>query len=763
MFKSSLKTLAMLGCLSFGLAAGTTAQAQTMSASQVENILGGMMEKPISLFLGVPIAFEKLQAEDRDGAGKSYDVTLVGANLMGQGLGDLSLQAQVAGETRLDLQLDLRELFQGLAAMNQTTASVGTLRVDARLDAARGGYERFRIVVDDLYAANDSNQSEDFLRVDGAIFAYDESEERERVTLDFGVDGISFNERGTEQFYLETVGASFELINLPDWLLHVEANAAFQRFIMAQMGMMPPTFAVADILESLAPLFEEDLIDLESSIEIGTIIMNDVYAEGLVADVAFEGMLLETYYDAEAEGDWTQGTIGSLTLDAVSSWDDTAEPFRLLSFEGATLDASSVYTEGYSLRPVGALLRSVAADVRSLDPEDLANPEALFTDLYFDNIGELVRWALSAVQSSDFEFTTGAIALVNQDEWEPLALEIGSLSFQSDLLVTGDSDQQGFYAGLSGLALKGPEDISVSVGEFGLSYTIYDSLKAIGDLMGGLEAGTLSMGDALRFGLAVYLPDLGMILRDLNLEVNSPLDGGKVSMDLAAFDFGFEASGLDSDAATLSLMFGQEGLALKVDDAGLDPRLLELVLGGQSPGVLPSTLGLHIDLADIPLEMLMTIADTVMLPPIEVMTEPGFDPTSLAFGAVALLSPLLSSPPSIVVQPSEISGGLVEVKAEGSVQISPLTEPNRAIGSITLRVTGVNELSARAGQLMAELAGDESAAAVDSMELLQGLMGFAMMAGGFGAPTDDGALEFVIDIPMGAPANINGLPIPLPF
>jgi hypothetical protein len=64
---------------------------------------------------------------------------------------------------------------------------------------------------------------------------------------------------------------------------------------------------------------------------------------------------------------------------------------------------------------------------------------------------------------------------------------------------------------------------------------------------------------------------------------------------------------------------------------------------------------------------------------------------------------------------------------------------------------------------MAELAGDESAAAVDSMELLQGLMGFAMMAGGFGAPTDDGALEFVIDIPMGAPANINGLPIPLPF
>jgi len=56
--------------------------------------------------------------------------------------------------------------------------------------------------------------------------------------------------------------------------------------------------------------------------------------------------------------------------------------------------------------------------------------------------------------------------------------------------------------------------------------------------------------------------------------------------------------------------------------------------------------------------------------------------------------------------------------------------------------------------------GDDDAALRDQ---LQQLVGITTMAAGFGMPADDGSLEFVIDVPEGAPANVNGLPIPLGF
>lgn len=763
MIKSTFRSLTTFGLLGLGLAAGSVAQAQSMGSSKVEGILKGMMEQPISLFLGLPIAYDRLWATDLDGTNTRFEVTLVGANLLGQGLGDLSLQARVSGESRLDLNLDLREVIEGLAAENQTVATADTLRIDATIDTDRGAYERVRVVVDNLFAANARNQEEDFFKLDGAIFSYDERRENQRVAIDFGLDGFSFNERGVEQLYMETIGASFELVNHPDWLLHTEANNAFQRFVMAQAGMIPPTFAAADVLESIAPLFEVDLIDLGSSIEVGKIVMNDLDVDSYDADLVFDGMLIESFFDAAAGEDRSRGSIGGLTLDAELSWDDEAEPFRLISFEGAALDSQSLYNEGYDLKPLGGILRAVAADIRALNEDDLRDPEAVFAQMYLRHSGTLLDWAVSVIKASYFDFTTGKFELTVEDEWEPVSLKMDGSAVSSVLEINGDTDRQSFAAGLSGLVLKGPDDLSFEAGEFGVNYALNDSLVVIRDVLVGLQEGTMSMGDAIRFGLSIYLPDLALYARDMSVSIESPLDDGPVSVGLAALDFSLTTKDMDTDNATLALALAQDGLAVGLSDEMLHPGLIELLVGNEEPGVLPSKVAMQVDLADIPMEMLLSIADNVTLPPIETMMQPDFDPTTLALAGMALISPLLSSPPAVVVQPSEISGGMVQATAEGRVEISPLTEPNRAVGSVTVRVTGMDDLNVRAAQLMAELAGDESDAGYMSRDILQGLMGVAVMAGGFGIPTDDGALEFIIDVPVGAPANINGLPIPLDF
>ena len=207
-------------------------------------------------------------------------------------------------------------------------------------------------------------------------------------------------------------------------------------------------------------------------------------------------------------------------------------------------------------------------------------------------------------------------------------------------------------------------------------------------------------------------------------------------------------------------------LALDVvvdDEIAFDPVLIDLLLGRDEPGLLPTDVSLTVELAELPMAMILNIASNVPLPSLETMRDPDFDPSSLLFAGAALVSPLLASPPSLIVQPSKISGGMVEATASGSVAINPLLPPNYSVGSITMTMLGVAEAQAEIIELMKAIesgAVDVYPGTAQTVEqVLEGLFGASML----GVPTDEGALEFVLDIPAGESPNINGLMIPLPF
>ena len=89
--------------------------------------------------------------------------------------------------------------------------------------------------------------------------------------------------------------------------------------------------------------------------------------------------------------------------------------------------------------------------------------------------------------------------------------------------------------------------------------------------------------------------------------------------------------------------------------------------------------------------------------------------------------------------------------------------PNYATGTVTIRVTGVSQAQQKVVELLAAIDSGEVDARPDTYETLQQVVGGLAIAGGFGIPAEDGALEFIIDVPVGESANINGLPIPTPF
>lgn len=297
-----------------------------------------------------------------------------------------------------------------------------------------------------------------------------------------------------------------------------------------------------------------------------------------------------------------------------------------------------------------------------------------------------------------------------------------------------------------------------------MSYLVHDSFTAIKDAVVALQENSLTLADGIEFALGVYLPDLLVGVRDIAFYAQTPTQMGEVDVSLGSADISFTTQDMQSDQAKISQLIAYSGLKANfTDEIMFDPTLVGLVLGMDGPGLLPTDASVQVDLADIPMEMILAIADNVPLPPLEVMMSPDFDPSSLAMAGAALLSPLLAAPPSLVLQPSNISGGMVELTASGTLAINPLLPPNYATGSITIRVTGVSEAQQKVGELLGAIDSGEVEAYPDTYETLQQVVGGLAIAGGFGIPADDGALEFILDLPVGEPANINGLPIPTPF
>ena len=189
--------------------------------------------------------------------------------------------------------------------------------------------------------------------------------------------------------------------------------------------------------------------------------------------------------------------------------------------------------------------------------------------------------------------------------------------------------------------------------------------------------------------------------------------------------------------------------------------MLALFLGeGDAPGLLPQDIRLEAGIERIPMEQVLTIADTILLPVSDLAQAADLDIQALTMSGFALVSPFFSSPPSLVVAPSYVRGGLVGAEASGEVVISPLAEPNFGEGQVDLRVTGLGALKQMVEGQMAALSEDDSDEARSTLDLLSQLVGLSMLMDSLGIPAEDeDALDFVLEVPLGAPINVNGYPV----
>ena len=75
--------------------------------------------------------------------------------------------APEAAAARQELRAAVEDLRRAPSLRGERRVTRAMARVDATIDTDRGAYERVRVVVDNLFAANARNQEEDFFKLDG--------------------------------------------------------------------------------------------------------------------------------------------------------------------------------------------------------------------------------------------------------------------------------------------------------------------------------------------------------------------------------------------------------------------------------------------------------------------------------------------------------------------------------------------------------------------------------------------------------------------
>lgn len=763
-FRTLVTSAAVVG---LSLLTGGFAQAQTqtqgLSSEQIESVVSDMMQEPVSLFLGLPVDYTALSVTPDEGSATDFDVVFQGANISGLPLGSLAFDAEVKASGALELKIDLAPLLSGVAAMLNTSFRSEIFRVSMTVNTDARAIERVRFTIDDLFAGLAGAAEGNYLTLDGVIFTYDERAEDPRVTLDLGFDNLALVSGGSEIITLETIGASSELINIPEWYLHTEINHAIKQFFMASAGVITPTDAIANVIDSLVPLFEGEMVSLEGSLDMGKLVLNDSSLLDIDGRIEFDGLSLLSQYDHEQQTDNTDAEIGGLVY-MIDGFPPGSE-FPLLSFDGGTITGRTILSADHDFKPIGALLSVLSAQVRGSDVSALEDPTAAALDLNLLAAGPLLQWYMGAVERSDLAIELGEIAInFPGSPDEQLTFILGGTEFSSELAINGDSDLQRLAARVLDVDVVLPGSLIFQAGEISASYQINDSLAVIRDvLLGSIQDG-LTLGDGIRLALALYLPDLAVGVEDVYVSGVTPTEMGAYEAYLASADISLSNHDMKTDQARISQLIAFSGLAANFDDRLMfDPMLVDLVLGADGPGLMPTDAVLQVDVTDIPMAMILAIADDVMLPPTDTLLSPDFDPSTLVMASAALLPRLFASPPSVVIEPSSVTGGMVELTASGQVDINPLMPPNYSVGSVIIRVTGALETQAEISRLVEEIATSGGSDYPDTFETLQQVLGGLAIVGGFGIPADDGALEFIIDIPAGEPASVNGLPIPLPF
>lgn len=738
-------------------------QAQSMTSEKVETVLTGMMDQPVSLFLGLPIDFDTLAATAVEGSETDFDVVFGGANVSGLPLGDLSMDASVNASGSISLTANLGALLSGMAPGLGTTFEADTLRLTLTINPEAMATEKLTFTADGIFAAPMGGESSDYLKLDGAIFIFDERKNSAVSTLDIGLDGLAFAVDGDEIASLETIGLSLEMANTSDWFLQREINAGVMQFFMAQAGAITPTDALANVIDQVIPLFETTQIDTNGSFDMAGLMLNDIDLLDADGRVVFDGLSVSSTYDHDGQYAEVSGEIGRLQLLADEYWSDNE--FTMLDFAGGTIFGSTTYAQEFDMMPIAEALRGVSEGIRGMGIEEFLEPSAALLGVYLDAASPLLDWSATMLAESDFKIALGEMqVMVPESRDESLNLSLSGAELFSLVAFDNDGDVQELSGGLFGLEVTLPEAIGLSAGEISASYLVHDSFTAIKDVFMAVQEDALTLADGIQFALGVYLPDLLVGVKDVAFYATTPTQMGEASLSLASADISFTTQDMQTDQAKISQLIAYSGLqASLTDEIMFDPTLVTLVLGEEGPGLLPTDAKVLVELSDIPMAMILAIAENVQLPPLETMLSPDFDPTSLAMAGAALLSPILASPPSVVLQPSYISGGVVEATATGTLAINPLMPPNYATGTVTIRVTGVSQAQQKVVELLAAIDSGEVDAQPDTYETLQQVVGGLAIAGGFGIPAEDGALEFIIDIPVGESANINGLPIPTPF
>ena len=765
--KKPFQHLKALMCIAaFGTSFATQAQSQTMTAAQVATVLTSMEDLPVPLLFGLPIEYETLTVldGDGDGDGAAFDVVMADANIDGLPLGDLSFEATEAENGSLNLTTDLAQLLIELLPELGTTFEVAEFQLSMTINPEAQATERFELTIQDLLFAESGAEEANYVKVGALNFLFDERKQNPLSGADFTIMDLSAAIDGAKIGSLESFGFSFETVNTPDWFLQREINEGFKQFAMFEAGITSPADAAANLIDRFIPLFDTELQDLNSSIEMGKLSLNDVDLLDFDGRLEFDGLSIETAYDHAAKIASTTGMLGRLQLIVYDHWSGAGGEFSLLDMQGGSLSGSTTYTPDYGLDPLADALADLSAQVRMMEAEDFYQPEDVLIDMYLSVGGKILAWSADVLTASDCALRLdGASLELPESDDERLRVSMSGAELGTSFNFEPDSDVQDLTARLLGFNVELPGEFGFSFGELSAGYSIRDSLTSITEIVLGLENDDLTLADALRFALSSYLPSLRVGLKDASFYANTAADTGEISGALAAADISFTTHDMLTDQAKIRQHVSFAGLQAEIEDEVADPVLVELVLGSDKPGFLPTDAGLTIELADIPMAMILAIAGNVPLPPVDTMLDPDFDPSSLLLAGAALISPILASPPSLVVQPSYISGGKVEATASGTVAINPMLPPNYSVGSITMTMLGVAEAQAHLIELMMAIESGEVDAfpgtAQTIEQVLEGLFGASM----FGTPTDDGALEFVIDIPAGEALNINGLEIPLPF
>ena len=749
----------------FGTSFAAQAQSQAMTAAQVEAVLTSMSGQPVPLFFGLPLEFEALTVSEAGGDDAAFDVVLAESLFAGLPLGDLSFNAREEASGSLRLSTDLAPVLTEILPELDSTFEVEQLQLSMSINPEAQSTERLEITVQDLLFAEAGAEDENNVKLGALSFLFDEGKQNPLSVADFSLQDLSAVIDGAEIGSLESFGFHLETVNTPDWFLQREINEGFKQFAMFEAGLISPLDAAANVIDRFIPLFESDLQDLASSFDMGKLTLNDLDLLDFDGRLDFGGFSIKAAYDHAAKRAKTDGTLGRLQVVASSSWSDEVGEFNLLDMQGGSLSGSTTYTPNYDLNPLGDVFSDLSAQVRMMDVEDFFDPEEALWDIYLSVGGKLLAWSADAISANELELKLDSASIeVPESDDERFRLSMSGAELVTGFNFEPESDVQNFAARLMGLNVEMPEQVGFSLGEVSAGYRIRDSFASITEIVLGLENDDLTLADGLRFFVSSYLPNFTLGAKDAAFYVATPTGTGAVSGSLAAADISFTTQDMLTDQATIQQHVSFAGLDVVVDDEiAFDPVLIDLLLGRDEPGLLPTDVSLTVELAELPMAMILNIASNVPLPSLETMRDPDFDPSSLLFAGAALVSPLLASPPSLIVQPSKISGGMVEATASGSVAINPLLPPNYSVGSITMTMLGVAEAQAEIIELMKAIesgAVDVYPGTAQTVEqVLEGLFGASML----GVPTNEGALEFVLDIPAGESPNINGLMIPLPF